>query len=90
MSANDPQERVQTSASKQYPNPPVGEEIHLPGGSPIPIIVAVGVTLLVIGTTVWVGWSILGFIILVVTITIWVRDVRREVDHLPDDLDAGH
>jgi hypothetical protein len=90
MSANETEQKVQSTAGIQHPNPPVGEEIHLPGGSPIPIIVAVGVTLLVIGTTVWVGWSILGFIILVVSITIWVRDVRREVDHLPDDLDAGH
>jgi hypothetical protein len=65
--------------------PPVGEEIHLPGGSIIPLTTAIGTTLLVIGTTIWIGWSIIGAIILVVSIGLWVRDVRRDVDALPED-----
>jgi membrane protein required for beta-lactamase induction len=65
--------------------PPAGEQIHLPGGSIIPLVVAIGITLLVIGTTVWWVWSLLGFIILVISIGIWIRDVRRDVDALPED-----
>jgi hypothetical protein len=65
--------------------PPAGEQIHLPGGSIIPVVVAIGTTLLVIGTTVWWVWSLVGFIILVVSIGIWIRDVRRDVDALPED-----
>jgi hypothetical protein len=65
--------------------PPAGEEIHLPGGSVIPLIVALGVTLLVIGTTIWWVWSAVGFITLVISIGIWIRDVRRDVDALPED-----
>jgi hypothetical protein len=65
--------------------PPAGEEIHLPGGSVLPLVVALGTTLLVIGTTVWWVWSALGFVILVVSIGIWVRDVRRDVDELPEE-----
>lgn len=65
--------------------PPVGEEIHLPGGSPLPLIVAIGVTLLVIGTTIWWVWSALGFLIIVVSVGLWIRDVRRDMDALPEE-----
>jgi len=68
--------------------PPAGEEIHLPGGSPIPLIVAIGVTMLVVGTTIWWVWSALGFVIVVVSVGIWIRDVRRDVDALPEE--HGH
>ena len=36
--------------------PPVGEEIHLPGPSLLPLLCAVGITLAVIGTT--INWLI--------------------------------
>lgn len=65
--------------------PPAGEDIHLPGGSVIPLVVAIGTTMLVVGTTIWWVWSALGFVILVISIGIWVRDVRRDVDELPED-----
>ena len=65
--------------------PPAGEEIHLPGGSIIPLVVAIGITLTVIGTTIWWVWSALGFTITVVSVGLWIRDVRRDVDELPED-----
>jgi hypothetical protein len=65
--------------------PPAGEDIHLPGGSALPLIVAIGITLLVIGTTIWWVWSALGFIIAAVSIGLWIRDVRRDVDELPEE-----
>ena len=65
--------------------PPAGEDIHLPGGSPLPLIVAIGITLLVIGTTIWWVWSAVGFIITVVAVGLWIRDVRRDVDDLPEE-----
>jgi membrane protein required for beta-lactamase induction len=86
MSTTDPKS-IQQVDTQTEPVPPVGEEIHLPGGSIIPLTVAFGTTLLVIGTTIWWGWSILGFIILVVSIGIWIRDVRRDVEALPEDHD---
>ncbi len=68
--------------------PPVGEEIHLPGPSLIPLLSAVGVTCMVVGTT--LGWwlSIIGLILFAVTTVIWIRDTRRDVDDLPED--HGH
>jgi hypothetical protein len=71
--------------AESEPVPPVGEEIHLPGGSVIPLTVAIGTTLLVIGTTIWIGWSVIGAIILVISISLWVRDVRRDVEALPEE-----
>jgi hypothetical protein len=65
--------------------PPAGEEIHLPGPSILPLVTAIGITLLVVGTTIdWI-WSVLGGIILIVTIAMWIRDTRRDVDALPEE-----
>jgi hypothetical protein len=91
MSATDPGLSTTTEVetpqvvSQTEPVPPAGEDIHIPGGSPIPLIVALGVTLMVIGTTIWWVWSALGFIIVVVSVGIWIRDVRRDIDALPEE-----
>ena len=84
LSAVEPTDRPQP-AEVANPVPPVGEEIHLPGGSPLPLIVAIGVTLLVIGTTIWWVWSALGAAITIVAVGMWIRDVRRDVDALPEE-----
>jgi hypothetical protein len=65
--------------------PPAGEDIHLPPGTPIPLAIAVGITLTLVGTTIWWGWSAIGLIIFLVSLGLWIRDTRREVDHLPDE-----
>ena len=76
---------LEAGAQISYSVPPVGEEIHLPSGSVLPLLTAIGVTLTLIGTTIWFGWSILGLIILVAAVGRWIRDVRHDVDALPDD-----
>ncbi len=65
--------------------PPAGEELHLPGPSLIPLLCAVGITLIVVGTTLTFIISIIGLIIFVVTVAIWIRDTRRDVAQLPED-----
>jgi hypothetical protein len=69
----------------EQPTPPVGEEIHLPGPTLIPLMSAVGITCIVIGTT--INWliTILGAIIFIVTTVMWIRDTRRDVSELPDE-----
>lgn len=84
LSAADPAEARHTVIETEAV-PPVGEEIHLPGGSVLPLVVALGVTLLVIGTTIWWVWSALGLIVTVVAVGLWIRDVRRDVDELPEE-----
>jgi hypothetical protein len=68
--------------------PPVGEEIHLPGPSIIPLLNAVGITLSIVGITTFYVISIVGVILFLVTLVIWIRDVRRDFGELP--LDHSH
>jgi hypothetical protein len=68
--------------------PPVGEEIHLPGPSALPVLSAVSITLIVIGTTLSIWISIIGVILFVITTAMWIRDTRRDIDELPEE--HGH
>ena len=67
--------------------PPVGEEIHLPGPTALPIICAAALTMVVIGTTVGPDFivSIVGLIIFFVVVVRWIRDTRRDIEDLPED-----
>jgi hypothetical protein len=69
----------------ERPAPEAGEEIHLPGPSLIPFMSAIGITLMVIGTTLSWYISILGLIIFVWTLILWIRDTRRDVEALPEE-----
>jgi hypothetical protein len=65
--------------------PPAGEEIHLPGPTLIPFACAIGITLIVIGTTIdWI-FSAVGVVIFLVTVYLWIRDTRRDVSELPEE-----
>jgi multidrug transporter EmrE-like cation transporter len=49
-------------------------------------LTALGITLMVIGTTIdWKVWSPIGFVITVVCAIIWIRDTRRDVASLPEE-----
>jgi len=65
--------------------PPVAEEIHLPGPSFLPVFMAVGITLGVIGITINFIISIVGIIIFLITLVRWVRETRRDMAQLPMD-----
>jgi hypothetical protein len=67
------------------PAPPPGEEIHLPGPSILPLMTAVAITLIVIGTTITWGLSIAGGILLVVCVVRWIGHTRRDIAALPDE-----
>jgi chromate transport protein ChrA len=67
------------------PAPPAGEQIHLPGPTILPFAMAIGITLIVVGTTITWFLSVLGGIIFVWTLIRWVRDTRRDVSELPDE-----
>jgi hypothetical protein len=72
----------------EHDAPPVGEEIHLPGPSLIPVTSAVAITLMVIGTT--INWliSIIGLVLFLVTTAVWIRDTRHDISELPEE--HGH
>jgi len=89
VSAVEPDRTRQDSVDADA-TPPAGEEIHLPGGSILPLVVAVGITLTVIGSTIWWVWSVLGFTTFVVASGLWIRDVRRDMDALPEEHHHHH
>lgn len=63
--------------------PPRGEEIHLPGGTFLPLFLTVGITILLVGlTTTWFLVIVGGIIVLWVLIR-WIMDARREFNELP-------
>jgi hypothetical protein len=64
--------------------PPPGEEIHLPGPTLLPFITAIGITLIVIGTTINWLFSIIGAVITIVAMGRWIADTRRDVAELPE------
>jgi hypothetical protein len=63
--------------------PPAGEAVHLPGPSFLPVIVAFGITIAVVGVVLnWVMFGI-GVAITVVAIVRWARETREDVASLP-------
>ena len=65
--------------------PPVGEEIHLPGPSLVPLATAVGLTLILVGLTVNYIFTVAGGIVFVIALLRWISQVRREVSELPTE-----
>ena len=65
--------------------PPVGEEIHLPGPSILPVLTAVGITLLLVGLTTFVEFSVAGGLLTIGCLYRWIKDTRSEINELPLD-----
>jgi ABC-type phosphate transport system permease subunit len=63
--------------------PPAGEEIHLPGPSIQPFLLAIGITMIVVGLTFHPVVLIGGIVFSVLVIAAWIRDARHELAALP-------
>jgi hypothetical protein len=63
--------------------PPVGEEIHLPPPTVVPALTAIGITLLLVGFTTYIEFSILGGLLTLGCAVSWIRTARAETDELP-------
>ena len=63
--------------------PPAGEEIHLPGPSAKPAVLALGATIALLGVT-W-DWKVVavGAVIVLLVTASWIADTRRDIDELP-------
>jgi hypothetical protein len=69
----------------EQPAPPISEDIHLPGPSIAPVLVAFGTALALLGITTF--WPLIvagGLLVLVVSVG-WIRHTRRDVDALPPE-----
>ena len=65
------------------PVPPPGEPIHLPEPSYLPVLVAAGTTIALIGVV--LNWLIfgIGMAIAIVASVRWIRQTRAEMAELP-------
>ena len=71
-------------AEHPAPAPPVGEEVHLPGPTILPLVAAIAITVIVVGTTLsWIISAVGGAVLLVVAVR-WIRDTRRDMAGLPE------
>jgi hypothetical protein len=63
--------------------PPVGEEVHLPGPSLLPILLAFGITVMIVGITLSLFLVVFGGVVSIVVIARWILDTRHDIDELP-------
>jgi hypothetical protein len=68
--------------------PPVGEEVHMPASSALPLINAAALAAAIVAIT--LSWWVVGvaMLIFLATTVRWVRDVKRDIAELP--LDHSH
>jgi hypothetical protein len=63
--------------------PPAGEAVHLPGPSLLPVVVAAGVAVAIVGVVIsWVV-VVLGAVPAVIAIARWIRETREDISELP-------
>ena len=68
--------------------PPVGEQIHMPAPSILPILNATGLATAIVGITISPVLIIGGLLLFLGTAIVWIRGARREMEELP--LEHGH
>ena len=63
--------------------PPPSEQVHLPGPSYLPVLVALGTTIALVGVV--LSWWLfgIGMAILMPPLVIWIRKAREEMAELP-------
>jgi hypothetical protein len=68
--------------------PPVGEEIHMPAPSALPLINAAALAFAIVCIT--ISWYLVaaGVIVFLATTARWMLDTKREIAELP--LEHGH
>ena len=77
------------TAPRDMPDvPPVGEEVHMPAPSVLPLINAAALAGAILSIT--ISWWLVGgaMIVFIATAIKWIGDVRRDISHLP--LDHSH
>jgi len=63
--------------------PPAGEDIHLPGPSIQPLLLTVGITMGLLGVTIFFPFVIAGVVLSLWVIVSWIRSTRHDIDELP-------
>jgi hypothetical protein len=63
--------------------PPVGEAVHMPAPSALPLINAAGLAFAIVSITLSWVFVLVGALIFLVTAIRWIGDTRREIAELP-------
>lgn len=63
--------------------PEATEQIHLPEPSYLPVVVAFGVTLAIVGVVLSVVLVIIGLLVVLTSLVRWIRQTRSEMSELP-------
>jgi hypothetical protein len=63
--------------------PPTGEEIHLPGSSLLPLLLAIGITLTLVGITLGIELTVIGLVLSIPVLVVWIRSTREDIEELP-------
>jgi hypothetical protein len=64
--------------------PPVGEEVHLPAPTILPLLTAIGITLVIVGITFHpIVVSTAGGVLTIVCVIRWIRGTASDIDELP-------
>jgi hypothetical protein len=71
------------SAETEPQPPPVGEQIHVPVPSLMPLVLAVGLTLALVGITTTIVLTVIGLLIAVPTLVRWIHSARNDLAELP-------
>jgi hypothetical protein len=71
------------SSEPQTPPPDAGEQIHVPTPSLYPLLLAVGLTLSLVGITTTLVLTGVGVLITVPTLVRWIRSARADYADLP-------
>jgi hypothetical protein len=70
--------------------PPVGEQIHVPAPSLLPILNAAGISIAIVGITISMVLVIAGAVLFLATTVVWARAAARELDELPGEHHGAH
>ncbi len=65
--------------------PPVGEQIHMPAPSIIPVLNAAGLSVAIVGITISLVLVIAGLVLFFATAIVWIRSAQRQMEDLPLD-----
>jgi hypothetical protein len=63
--------------------PPMGEEIHMPAPSIIPLINAASLAIAIVSITLSYVVCAVALVVFLITTAKWVADTRRDIDSLP-------
>jgi hypothetical protein len=77
-------------AAHEIDAPPVGEDIHMPEPSLLPILNAAGLSLTIVGITITLIATVIGGVLFLVTLVMWIRAATREISELPAEHRAAH